>query len=113
MAELYTSTVEHHGRCPICRGAHRAYRCTTLIRAGILERWYIILSRGLCLNCLYGKHSSFTCSRIGACERCGTRHNSLLCPNNPNNLTDEENKEREERQKKQREEEDKDNKGAK
>lgn len=82
-AEYYTTVIEHHRKCPLCRGKHKVYRCTMFLRAGLQERWYLILKHGLCLNCLYPKHSSFTCRQDGTCTRCGQRHNSLLCPRHP------------------------------
>lgn len=81
--EYYTTVIPNNGICPLCRGRHKVYRCTMFLRAGLQERWYWALLHGLCLNCLYSKHSSFTCQQDGACPRCGKRHNSLLCPWNP------------------------------
>lgn len=78
-SEFYSTTVDHGGLCPVCEGQHKVYRCNTFIHAGLQERWYLILKLGLCLHCLYPKHSSFSCKEPGACFRCGTRHNSLLC----------------------------------
>lgn len=70
--------------CPLCpNGKHRMYRCTTMLRAGLQERWYRTLKAGVCLNCMIHGHSHFACSNDGACFRCGCRHNSILCPKNP------------------------------
>lgn len=82
-AEYFTTLKEYHGKCPLCKGKHKVYRCTQFLRAGLQERWYLALKYGLCLNCLFPKHSSFTCRQMGACIRCGQRHNSLLCPRHP------------------------------
>lgn len=85
MSELYTSRVATRGLCALCNGKHKMYRCRRFLNAGLQERWYMVLKKGLCLHCLYPRHSSFTCKEPGACTRCGCRHNSLLCPRNPQN----------------------------
>lgn len=85
MSEIYINRIDNDKKCMICQGRHKMYRCNTMLRAGILERWYIALSKGVCLHCLYPRHSSFTCKELGACNRCGKRHNSILCPSNPRN----------------------------
>lgn len=79
MAEIYVQT-RNDKKCVICRGKHRVFNCTTFIRASLLERWFLALSKGVCLFCLYPGHSSFTCRTIGTCGLCNIRHNSLLCP---------------------------------
>lgn len=73
-----------HG-CPMCGADHRMIRCDQFTKLTLRERWYEALSRGICLNCLRPGHSSFTCIRPGACNRCGCRHNSLLCKRHPAN----------------------------
>lgn len=84
-SEIFTSTKGDHGRCVLCEGSHKMYRCQRMMELGLGERWRLALSKGVCLHCLYPRHSSFTCSEPGACKRCGTRHNSVLCPKNPGN----------------------------
>lgn len=86
-SEIFTHPPVSAYLCPICpNGKHKLYRCTTMLRAGLQMRWYRALKAGVCLNCLTRGHSSFTCKMVGACTRCFTRHNSILCPKNPNNL---------------------------
>lgn len=73
--------------CPICPiSRHKLYRCPTMLRAGLRERWFLALRAGVCLNCMIREHSSFTCMNVGACVKCCCRHNSILCPKNPNNM---------------------------
>lgn len=91
-SEIYTHPPQGSPRiCPICPlGQHRLYRCTTFLRMGLQEKWYTVLKKGLCVNCLIRGHSHFACDTPGACYRCGRRHNSKLCPEGPNNQqTDE------------------------
>lgn len=71
--------------CPICTGYHKMHRCTTVLRAGLQERWFLALRAGVCLNCLLRGHSHYRCQTPGACYRCSKRHNSVLCPENRNN----------------------------
>lgn len=85
-SEIFTTKPREARLCPECTGHHKMYRCTTIIRAGLQERWYKALKAGVCLYCLRTGHSSFTCEDLGACYRCKTRHNSLLCPKNQRNL---------------------------
>lgn len=66
--------------CPACDGNHPMFKCDTMKEPDMRERWYVALSVGVCLFCLRLGHSSFSCWRLGQCRRCGTRHNSVLCP---------------------------------
>lgn len=85
MAEMYVRPPPKKLSCPLCRGAHRMIRCANLYQLSLEERWYEALMGGVCLNCLRPGHSSLTCFTVGACRRCGMRHNSSLCPRNPDN----------------------------
>lgn len=85
-SEVFVHPPVHAQICPICPGGrHKLYRCTTMLRAGLQERWFRALRAGVCLNCLIRGHSSFTCMNVGACKACQQRHNSILCPQNENN----------------------------
>lgn len=86
ISEIFIHPPKDAHICAICNGKHRAYRCTTMLRIGLQERWFKALRAGICLNCMIRGHSSFACKSVGACQRCGCRHNSILCPRNPNNL---------------------------
>lgn len=85
MSEIFVHPPQNAHICPICVGKHKMYRCTTMLRAGLQERWFRALRAGVCLNCLIRGHSSFTCISVGACRKCTCRHNSILCPKNPKN----------------------------
>lgn len=82
MSEIYTHPPQGSPICPL--GQHKLYRCTSFLRMGLQEKWYTVLKKGLCLNCLIRGHSHFTCDQPGACYRCGRRHDSKLCPEGPN-----------------------------
>lgn len=82
--ERYTNN-SRSPNCQICRGHHKIRHCKQFLKAGLQERWYLALKHGLCLYCLFIRHSSFSCDNPGACPRCGVRHNSLLCPKSPYN----------------------------
>lgn len=86
ISEIFVHPPRPANICPLCTGKHKLHRCTTMLRSGLLERWYRALRAGVCLNCLLRGHSSFRCMSVGNCGRCGVRHNSVLCPKNPNNL---------------------------
>lgn len=86
MSEIYTRRPSPAKICPQCYGYHRLFHCTAFDRMGLQMRWYRALKMGVCLYCFRTGHSSFTCDNPGCCIRCGTRHNSKLCPNNRKNL---------------------------
>lgn len=71
-----------------------AWFATAIIRCVVVQHsyeqdykndWYIALNLGICLNCLSPGHSLLTCISQAGCFKCGTRHNSLMCPQNPHN----------------------------
>lgn len=83
MAEMHMQSRNNSLKCPKCKDAdHKLIHCNYFMRAGLLERWYIALTKGVCLNCLIRGHTSFTCMNQG-CRRCQVRHNSKLCPRCP------------------------------
>lgn len=87
MSEYFVQEVNTH-TCILCRGHHRLFNCTSFCRMGLQERWYFVLTHGVCLYCLYPGHSSLSCKTKGTCPLCLTRHNTKLCPqkdyNKPN-----------------------------
>lgn len=85
LSEIFIHPPQSAQVCPVCKGNHKMYRCTTMLREGLQDRWFRALRAGVCLNCMIRGHSSFTCKNVGACSKCGVRHNSILCPQNPNN----------------------------
>lgn len=84
-SEIYVRRPNANPKCPLCGHEHRMYRCPKFLSHQLQHRWYHALQLGVCLNCLRPGHSSFKCLKEGACRRCGTRHNSLLCNRHPAN----------------------------
>lgn len=91
MSEIFVHPPAAANICPISPGGHhKLFRCKTMMRSSLVERWYRALKAGVCLNCMLRGLSSFSCRSEGACVKCGSRHNSILCPRNPKNeQTDE------------------------
>lgn len=79
MSEFFVQEINTK-TCILCKGHHRLFNCKTFIRMNLQERWYFVLTHGVCLYCLYPGHSSFSCSTRGNCSICGVRHNTKLCP---------------------------------
>lgn len=68
--------------CLQCEGPHYMYVCKDYLRGNLIERWWMALTAGACLNCLKSGHSSWKCF-IGPCVWCAIKHNSTLCWENP------------------------------
>lgn len=86
-SEIWVHPPQPASICAHCAGAHKMFRCPEFLdeKRSLQDRWFDALRSGACLNCLLRGHSSFTCKSVGACKRCGQRHNSVLCPKNPDN----------------------------
>ena len=64
-------------KCTYCQGEHNVYSCKEFKHLTISERLKHVKSKGLCLNCLRGKHFAKDCTSKN-CKVCNKRHNSLL-----------------------------------
>ncbi|XP_055591109.1 uncharacterized protein LOC129743163 [Uranotaenia lowii] len=71
------TTVQPKDNCAACGMGHRLYFCDQFKQMPVTQRAAIVNEAGLCVNCLFGKHSFVTC-KYGACRICGTKHHSLL-----------------------------------
>lgn len=71
-------------KCSICPDSHFNTQCPKLKSMKYKERKQKISESNLCYNCLSPKHQVRDCPH-GPCNRCKTKHNSLLCPENPYN----------------------------
>lgn len=73
--------------CTYCNGSHRVYDCQSFLAKGVEDRINEALKRKLCLNCLRPGHRTRMC-RVGPCNSCKKRHNTLLHrPVQPNEPT--------------------------
>ncbi|XP_011858530.1 PREDICTED: uncharacterized protein LOC105556071 [Vollenhovia emeryi] len=66
-----------NAKCTYCQGEHNIYACKDFKGLSVNERVKHTKSKGLCLNCLRGKHLAKDCY-AGPCKICSKRHNSLL-----------------------------------
>ncbi|XP_055612339.1 uncharacterized protein LOC129758753 [Uranotaenia lowii] len=69
--------VKSNDNCAACGKGHRLYFCEQFKNMPVTQRAAIVKKSGLCVNCLFGKHSFATC-KYGACRVCGTKHHTLL-----------------------------------
>lgn len=70
--------------CPQCKGKHALYSCDDFKSKKLYERKRFVKDNKVCPNCLNSTHDVKECKR-NQCYRCETKHNSLLCPENPRN----------------------------
>lgn len=73
--------------CPLCKGNHAIYQCSSFKSLSIEARIQKARSLNLCLNCLRNGHKSFKC-RMGGCSHCRKRHNTMLHLNGPSSTQD-------------------------
>ncbi|XP_057377943.1 uncharacterized protein LOC130699905 [Daphnia carinata] len=66
--------------CPSCGEAHRLSSCAEFRRMSPNDRALVVKEKGICFNCLGGKHRSTDCRSKPACESsgCRARHHSLV-----------------------------------
>lgn len=74
MEEIQTTDVS----CPYCRGKHKLCRCDKFKALQLGERWDVVERLRVCVNCFSKAHLTVNC-REGACRKCRTMHNSLMC----------------------------------
>ncbi|XP_057377921.1 uncharacterized protein LOC130699839 [Daphnia carinata] len=74
------ATRETDIECPSCGEAHRLSSCAEFRRKSPNDRALLAKEKGVCFNCLGGKHRSADCRSKPACESsgCRARHHSLL-----------------------------------
>lgn len=68
--------------CFYCAEIHYMFRCPAFKALDFVEQMAYLDRRGICSNCLVGLHRAADCKK-GGCLRCGVKHNSVLCPQNP------------------------------
>lgn len=78
--EVFVRRPFHVEECLNCGEDHKLYQCENLKQMILGDRWFTVLSLGVCLNCLFPGHSSARCSQQANCPKCGEAHDSILCP---------------------------------
>lgn len=71
-------------KCVSCSEAHPLHRCPEFLKLTLANRRQVVRTNNLCLNCLRAGHMCKECPSK-ECFRCKTKHNSLLCNENPLN----------------------------
>jgi len=67
-------------KCFLCVGNHPLYRCKDFLKKKVEYRLKIAVEKGICFNCLSGKHRTARCKSARVCSipGCGKRHSNLL-----------------------------------
>lgn len=68
--------------CVNCGGDHFLHKCDGFKALSIKQKRAVLELHRLCHNCFSSAHLTGACSQ-GACKRCQTKHNSLVCPRAP------------------------------
>lgn len=68
--------------CVNCGGEHFLHKCDGFRALTIKQKRAVLEMHRLCHNCFSSAHLTGSCAQ-GACKRCQTKHNSLLCPKAP------------------------------
>lgn len=71
--------------CPRCEGSHLLHRCEQFRTLTLSAKVETVRRAKVCANCFAPSHYTGDCI-VGACKRCGAKHNSLLCPRAQNNM---------------------------
>lgn len=64
--------------CPLCKRSHPIRRCEVFSNNSPNERFNLIKTHRLCINCLGSGHSAATCPSKYRCQTCNRSHHSLL-----------------------------------
>lgn len=65
--------------CVRCQGAHFLHRCSMFRELTLPAKMKTLSDARLCINCFSSQHRTVDCKQ-GVCKKCGTKHNSLVCP---------------------------------
>lgn len=68
----------------LCDDSHPLYKCPKFLNFDLKSRRAKVRDFNLCFNCLSPDHQVQACAKE-ACRRCDTKHNSVLCQENPKN----------------------------
>lgn len=70
---------KHKPVCVSCGGEHYLHRCEDFKQMSLAQKRALLDHHRLCHNCFSSSHTTSQCNQ-NACKRCGTKHNSLVCP---------------------------------
>ena len=61
-------------RCPIHKADHALEDCKTFLAMSLDKKRECIMTHGLCLRCVKGKHMANKCKSLVKCNKCGSKH---------------------------------------
>jgi hypothetical protein len=64
--------------CALCTGEHVIYKCPEFTPKTSRQRFEIVKSRRLCINCLRPAHNANACNSKSSCRVCKERHHTML-----------------------------------
>jgi hypothetical protein len=64
--------------CALCTGEHVIYKCPEFTPKTSRQRFEIVKSRRLCINCLGPAHNANACNSKSSCRVCKERHHTML-----------------------------------
>lgn len=70
---------KHKPVCVECGGEHYLHKCDRFKEMSMVQKRAFLDHLRMCHNCFSSSHLTGQCKQ-GGCKRCGTKHNSLLCP---------------------------------
>lgn len=78
-AAVYPNTANRFPDCVCCGFSHHAiYKCPLFHAYKLADRYKVIKTKRLCVNCLRPNHSVEKCLSKSSCSKCMARHHSLL-----------------------------------
>ena len=72
--------------CSICCEAHHVSRCKDYMNKSPEDRYALVMSKQLCLNCLYPRHRVADCTSKNVCRSCSKKHHSTLHRKGPSKV---------------------------
>ena len=70
---------KHKPVCVSCSGEHYLHKCESFRKLTVAQKRSLLDYHRLGHNCFSSSHTTGQCNQ-GVCKRCGTKHNSVLCP---------------------------------
>lgn len=70
------ATESNFGKCIVCKGLHKLYRCPEFLEMPVIKRFELVKKHKYCYKCLC-LHETKCFAQFG-CKTCGGNHNTLL-----------------------------------